>query len=61
METLSEPLLSYQNVSTSKEPKDAANATEMLPREHGIETSMRPDVYQVKVNAEKNIKTSGRS
>jgi len=60
METLTEPLLFYQNVSTSKELRDASNAAEVLLREYGIETSMRLDVYQAKVNAEKNIKASGR-
>lgn len=60
METLTEPLLFYQNVSTSKELRDAANAAEVLLREYGIETSMRLDVYQAKVNAEKNIKTTNR-
>ena len=60
METLSEPLLFYQNVSTSKELRDSANAAEVLLREYGIEMSMRLDVYQAKVNAEKNIKASGR-
>ena len=60
METLTEPLLFYQNVSTSKELRDAANAAEVLLREYGIEISMRLDVYQAKVNAEKNIKASGR-
>lgn len=60
METQSEPLLFYQNVSTSKELRDAANAAEVLLREYGIEISMRVDVHQAKVNAEKNIKASGR-
>lgn len=60
METLTEPLIFYQNVSTSKELRDAANAAESLLREYGIEMSMRLDVYQAKVNAEKNIKASGR-
>ena len=60
MESLSEPLLFYQNVSTSKELRDAANAAEVLLREYGIGISMRLDVYQAKVNAEKNIKASGR-
>ena len=59
METLTEPLLFYQNVSTSKELRDASNAAEVLLREYGIEMSMRLDVYQAKVNAEKNIKASG--
>jgi len=60
METLTEPLLFYQNVSTSKELRDAANTAEVLLREYGIEMSMRLDVFQAKVNAEKNIKASGR-
>ena len=60
METQTEPLLFYQNVSTSKELRDAANAAEVVLREYGIEMSMRVDVYQAKVNAEKNIKASGR-
>jgi len=60
MEALSEPLLFYQNVSTSKELRDAANAAEVLLREYGIEMSMRLDVYLAKVNAEKSIKASGR-
>jgi len=60
MESLSEPLLFYQNVSTSKELRDASNAAEVLLREYGIEISMRLDIYQAKVNAEKNIKASGR-
>lgn len=60
METLTEPLIFYQNVSTSKELRDTANNAEVLLREYGIEMSMRLDVYQAKVNAEKNIKASGR-
>lgn len=58
VETLTEPLLFYQNVSPSKELRDAANAAELLLRDYGIEISMRVDVYQAKVNAEKNIKAS---
>ena len=60
MEITSAPLLFYQNVSTSKELRDAASAAEVLLDEYGIEISMRLDVYQAKVNAEKNIKASGR-
>jgi len=58
MEAHTEPLLFYQNVSTSKELRDAANTAEVLLREYGIETSMRLDVFQAKVNAENNIKAS---
>ena len=53
-------MIFYQNVATSKELRDSANAAEVLLREYGIEMSMRVDVYQAKVNAEKNIKASGR-
>lgn len=60
MEVLTEPLIFYQNVATSKELRDASNAAEVLLRDYGIEISMRLDVYQAKVNAEKNIKASGR-
>lgn len=60
MDTLTEPLVFYQNVATSKELRDAANTAEALLRDYGIEISMRLDVYQAKVNAEKNIKSSGR-
>ena len=60
MDSLSEPLVFYQNVATSKELRDAANAAEVLLRDYGIEMSMRLDVYQAKINAEKNIKASGR-
>jgi Zn-dependent oligopeptidase len=60
VESLVEPVIFYQNVSTSKELRDAANSAEVLLREYGIEASMRVDVYQAKVNAEKNIKASGR-
>lgn len=60
MDTLSEPLVFYQNVATSKELRDAANAAEVQLRDYGISISMRLDVYQAKLNAEKNIKASGR-
>lgn len=60
IDTLSEPLVFYQNVATSKELRDAANAAEVQLREYGIETSMRLDIYQAKLNAQKNIKASGR-
>ena len=60
METLTEPLTFYQNVAESKELRDASNAAEVLLSDYGIEMSMRPDVYQAKLNAEKNIKASGR-
>lgn len=60
MENLSEPLLFYQNVATSKDLRDAANAAESLLKDYGIEISMRLDVYKAKLNAQQNIKDSGR-
>ncbi len=58
-DAISEPLSFYQNVSPSKELRDASNEAEVQIRDFGVETSMRLDVYQAKVNAEKNIKASG--
>ena len=55
-----EPLSFYQNVSTSKQLRDASNEAEVLVRDYGVDASMRLDVFQAKVAAEKNIKTSGR-
>jgi Zn-dependent oligopeptidase len=60
MDTLADPLTFYQNVSTSGELRDAAKDAQVLLNEYGIEISMRFDVYQAKLNAAKNIKTSGR-
>jgi len=60
MDTLTNPLTFYQKVSTSKELRDTSNNAQVLLREYGVEISMRLDVYQAKVNAENNIKTSGR-
>ncbi|CCM01864.1 uncharacterized protein FIBRA_03935 [Fibroporia radiculosa] len=56
-----EPLSFYQNVSTSKELRDASNAAEVLVRDYGVESSMRLDVFQAKLAAEKNIKASGET
>lgn len=54
-----EPLSFYQNVSPSKELRDASNDAEILVRDFGVESSMRLDVFQAKTNALKNIKESG--
>lgn len=54
-----EPLAFYQNVSPSKELRDASNAAEALARDFGVESSMRLDVYQAKVAAKKNLVESG--
>lgn len=58
-DTIAEPLSFYQNVSPSKELRDASNEAEVQIRDFGVESSMRLDVYQAKVNAEKNLKASG--
>ncbi|KAJ7935586.1 metallopeptidase MepB [Mycena leptocephala] len=58
-ETVNEPLGFYQNVSPSKELRDASTDADSLVRAYGVESSMRLDVYQAKLAAEKNIKSSG--
>ncbi|KAF9565668.1 metallopeptidase MepB [Agrocybe pediades] len=55
-----EPLAFYQNVSPTKELRDASNEAESLVRDFGVEASMRLDVFNAKVAAEKNIKESGK-
>ncbi|KAI9465435.1 Metalloprotease [Lactarius psammicola] len=55
-----EPLSFYQHVSTSKELRDASNEAEILVRDFGVESSMRIDVYNAKVAAQKNIESSGK-
>ncbi|TFK91138.1 metallopeptidase MepB [Polyporus arcularius HHB13444] len=59
-DSIFEPLTFYQNVSTSKELRDASNEAEVLVRDFGVESSMRIDVFRAKQAAEKNIKESGR-
>ncbi|KAH9922802.1 metallopeptidase MepB [Epithele typhae] len=56
-----EPLSFYQNVSTSKELRDASNDAEILVRDYGVEASMRLDVFRSKQAAEENVKKSGKS
>jgi metallopeptidase MepB len=46
-------------VSPSKELRDASNDAEVLVRDFGVDSSMRLDVFQAKIAAEKNIKESG--
>ncbi|KAJ7784621.1 metallopeptidase MepB [Mycena metata] len=58
-ENLNEPLNFYQNVAPSKALRDASTAADSLVRDYGVESSMRLDVFQAKVAAEKNIKSSG--
>ncbi|THV05254.1 zincin [Dendrothele bispora CBS 962.96] len=54
-----EPLAFYQNTSPDKELRDASNESESQVRAFGVESSMRRDVFAVKVAAEKNLKASG--
>ncbi|KAJ7780594.1 metallopeptidase MepB [Mycena maculata] len=58
-ETVNEPLSFYQNVSPSKALRDASTDADSLVRDYGVESSMRLDVFQAKLAAEKNIKASG--
>ncbi|KAJ7069838.1 metallopeptidase MepB [Mycena amicta] len=56
---VTEPLAFYQNVSPSKELRDASTEADGLIRDYSVESSMRVDVYKAKLAAEKNIKASG--
>ncbi|KAJ7366807.1 metallopeptidase MepB [Mycena albidolilacea] len=58
-ESSTEPLSFYQNVSPSKPLRDASTDADGLVRDYGVESSMRLDVFQAKLAAEKNIKSSG--
>ncbi|TBU62281.1 metallopeptidase MepB [Dichomitus squalens] len=58
-DSIVEPLTFYQNVSPSKELRDASNEAEVLARDFGVEASMRLDVFRAKQAAEENIKKSG--
>jgi Zn-dependent oligopeptidase len=57
---VTDPLAFYQNVSPSKELRDASNEAEQLALDFGVESSMRIDVYNAKVAAQKNIEASGK-
>ncbi|CAE7058673.1 unnamed protein product [Rhizoctonia solani] len=48
-----EPLSFYQNVATDEKLRDASTEAEKLAREFGIESSMRVDVYNALLNAQK--------
>ncbi|KAG1889888.1 hypothetical protein F4604DRAFT_1568430 [Suillus subluteus] len=54
-----EPLGFYQNISTSKELRDASNQVEVLQRDFNVEESMRLGIFKAKVAAEKNLHESG--
>lgn len=55
-----EPLCFYQNVSPSKELRDASNEAEALSRDYSVELSMRLDLFKAKQAAQKNIEQSGK-
>ncbi|KII91059.1 hypothetical protein PLICRDRAFT_684635 [Plicaturopsis crispa FD-325 SS-3] len=55
-----EPLTFYQHVSPSQELSDSAREAERLRKAYEVDSSMRLDVFQAKVSAEKNIKASGQ-
>lgn len=50
-----EPVQFYQNVSPSKELRDASTDSEMAVRDFGVEAEMRVDVFKSKKAAQKNI------
>ena len=50
----------YQNVSPSDELRAASNEAEQLVLDFGVESSMRIDVYNAKIAAQKNIEASGK-
>ena len=56
---VTEPLIFYQNISPQKELRDASTEADALTRDFWVEASMRLDVYNAEVAAEKNIKASG--
>jgi Zn-dependent oligopeptidase len=50
----------YQNVSPSDELRAASNEAEQLALDFSVESSMRIDVYNAKIAAQKNIEASGK-
>ncbi|KDR67452.1 hypothetical protein GALMADRAFT_273237 [Galerina marginata CBS 339.88] len=54
------PMAFYQDVSPTQEIRDASTDAESLVRDFEVELSMRLDVFNSKVAAEKNLKESGR-
>ena len=53
-----DPLTFYQNVSTSKELRDASTEAENTMRQFGVEAEMRIDVFKAKQAAQENISKS---
>ncbi|PPQ91638.1 hypothetical protein CVT25_013193 [Psilocybe cyanescens] len=55
-----ETLAFYQNVSGSQELRDESSAADSRSRDFKVESSMRMDVFNAKIAAERNIKESGK-
>ena len=60
IESITEPLSFYQNVSPAKELRDASNEAKSLLLNFGVECSMRLDVFKAKIAAKKNVEASGQ-
>lgn len=58
LEALSEPVSFYQNVSPSKELRDASSQAEVLIRDFSVDASMRIDVYNAIRGAADAIESS---
>jgi Zn-dependent oligopeptidase len=58
--SVTKPLAFYSQVSPQKDIREAANKSDSLRRDFLVEMSMRLDVFNAKVAAEKNIKASGQ-
>jgi Zn-dependent oligopeptidase len=59
LDHVADPIAFYQNVSTSKELRDASNEAESLIREYEVESSMRIDVYEVVQRTAEIMKENG--
>ncbi|KDQ17393.1 hypothetical protein BOTBODRAFT_105721 [Botryobasidium botryosum FD-172 SS1] len=60
-DTATSRLAFYQNVSTSKELRDASNESEKLTRDYEIEKSMRLDIYEAMLKAKKHVQATGQT
>jgi Zn-dependent oligopeptidase len=60
IESITEPLFFYQNVSPTKELRVASNEAGSLLLDFGVECSMRLDVFKAKIAAKKNVEASGQ-
>jgi Zn-dependent oligopeptidase len=59
-QTITSALTFYQNVSLTKELRDASNDADSQIRDFAIESDMRLDVFKAKMAAKENAKTSGQ-